>query len=257
MFYTYAYLREDKTPYYIGKGKGNRLYDHRGKNCIPPKDKSKIIKLKQNLTEEEAFKHEIYMIAVFGKKCDETGILMNIADGGNAPPKMCGNDSPTKRPEVREKIGAANKISLKGRKVSKEVRQKQSNTWKEKLKNNPRPMSYYTENLKKMTERNKIDKDKHRKHSEFMKGKVFKGNRITYQGIEYRSIEEAARKHNTSRYFILKNLGLIDSDNKNNSKVTTNLQKWKCMVTGHITTPGPLTVYQRKRGIDIKNRVKI
>jgi hypothetical protein len=29
------------------------------------------------------------------------------------------------------------------------------------------------------------------------------------------------------------------------------------MVTGHITTPGPLTVYQRKRGIDIKNRVKI
>ena len=79
MFYTYAYLREDKTPYYIGKGKGNRLYDHRGKNCIPPKDKSKIIKLKQNLTEEEAFKHEIYMIAVFGKKCDETGILMNIA----------------------------------------------------------------------------------------------------------------------------------------------------------------------------------
>ena len=149
MFYTYAYLREDKTPYYIGKGKGNRLYDHRGKNCIPPKDKSKIIKLKQNLTEEEAFKHEIYMIAVFGKKCDETGILMNIADGGNAPPKMCGNDSPTKRPEVRAKIGAANKISLKGKKLPEEVKQKISNTWKEKLKNNPRPTYYYTENLKK------------------------------------------------------------------------------------------------------------
>ena len=82
MYYTYAYLREDRTPYYIGKGKGNRVYRRRYKGTKPPKDKSRIIFLKQNLTEEEAFKHEIYMIAVFGRKDLGTGILHNRSDGG-------------------------------------------------------------------------------------------------------------------------------------------------------------------------------
>jgi len=209
-YYTYAYLKNDGTPYYIGKGKGNRLYDYRGKNCNPPKDKSRIIKLKQNITEEEAFKHEIYMIAVFGKKCDGTGILMNIADGGNAPPICYGENSPTKRPEVRKKIGAANKVSLKGKKIPEEVRKKQSNTWKEKLKNNPRPMSYYTENLKKMAERNRNDKEKHKRHSEMMKGRP-SGNRksIAFDGKVYVSMTEAIEKTKLSRYLILKNGGMF------------------------------------------------
>jgi hypothetical protein len=36
-----------------------------------------------------------------------------------------------------------------------------------------------------------------------------------------------------------------------------NTQRWKCTVTGHISTPGPLTNYQRARGIDPSNRVLI
>ena len=80
-YYTYAYLREDKTPYYIGKGKGGRVYT-RHKRIKPPKDKSLIIFLKKNLTEEEAFKHEIYMIAIFGRKDLGTGILRNLSNGG-------------------------------------------------------------------------------------------------------------------------------------------------------------------------------
>jgi hypothetical protein len=84
-FYTYAYLREDKTPYYIGKGKGKRLYKKSKREVNSPKDKSRIIFLKQNLTEEEAFKHEIYMIAFFGRKDLGTGILRNKTDGGDGP----------------------------------------------------------------------------------------------------------------------------------------------------------------------------
>jgi hypothetical protein len=81
-FYTYAYLREDRTPYYIGKGKGNRAFIKSRKGVKPPKDITRIIFLKQNITEEEAFKHEKYMIAVLGRKDLGTGILRNLTDGG-------------------------------------------------------------------------------------------------------------------------------------------------------------------------------
>ena len=56
-FYTYAYLREDGTPYYIGKGKKDRI-DNPLHNSIHLPPKERRLYLKQNLTEEEAFKHE-------------------------------------------------------------------------------------------------------------------------------------------------------------------------------------------------------
>ena len=52
------------------------------RSCPVPKDKKRIIYLKKNLTEEEAFKHEKYMIAVLGRKDLGTGILRNLTDGG-------------------------------------------------------------------------------------------------------------------------------------------------------------------------------
>ncbi len=83
-YYTYAYLRENGTPYYIGKGKGDRAYaKHRRKRNLSVPPKERILILKQNLTEEEAFKHEIYMISVFGRKDLGTGILRNLTNGGD------------------------------------------------------------------------------------------------------------------------------------------------------------------------------
>jgi hypothetical protein len=99
-FYTYAYLREDRTPYYIGKGTKNRLYIKKKCEIKPPKDKSRIIFLKQNITEEEAFKHEIYMIAVFGRKDLGTGILHNRTDGGDG--------ASNKSEETKKKLREAN-----------------------------------------------------------------------------------------------------------------------------------------------------
>jgi hypothetical protein len=150
-YYTYAYLREDRTPYYVGKGNGNRAYKRTKKELKSPKDKSRILILKQNLTEEEAFKHEIYMISVFGRKDLGTGILYNRTDGGE------GSSGVIKSEELRKKISSSmkgrtftkehlNKISkkLKGRIISQEHRKKNS----EKLKG--RKLSEETK--KKMSE---------------------------------------------------------------------------------------------------------
>jgi hypothetical protein len=48
----------------------------------------------------------------------------------------------------------------------------------------------------------------------------------------------------------------IIEDSKKGSK-KTNSQKWMCEETGYITTSGPLTWYQRKRGIDTSKRKRI
>lgn len=101
-FYTYAYLREDGTPYYVGKGEGNRAYTKsRNEKIKPPKNKSRIIFLKKNLLEEEAFTHEKYMIFVFGRKDLGTGILRNMSDGGEGP------SGAIRSKETRRKMGEA------------------------------------------------------------------------------------------------------------------------------------------------------
>jgi hypothetical protein len=81
-YYTYTYLREDRTPYYVGKGRGTRAYRKDRVGVKPPNNKNRILILKKDITEEEAFKHEIYMISVFGRKDLGTGILHNRTDGG-------------------------------------------------------------------------------------------------------------------------------------------------------------------------------
>lgn len=83
IYYTYAYLREDGTPYYIGKGQGDRAYRKRYRGINPPNNRTRILILKKNLIEEEAFKHEKYMIAIFGRKDLGTGILHNKTNGGD------------------------------------------------------------------------------------------------------------------------------------------------------------------------------
>lgn len=52
-------------------------------------------------------------------------------------------------------------------------------------------------------------------------------------------------------------LASIQSEGGKAASKITNSQKWKCLVTGEILPPGPLSCYQRARGIDKSLRERV
>ena len=105
-FYTYLWLREDGTPYYVGKGTYARA--HRKRH-----PKGQII-LQAHLCEVDAFAVEKFLIAYYGRKDLGTGILRNRTDGGEG---VGGRQvSEATRNKIRE--------TLKGHPVSVETRKR-------------------------------------------------------------------------------------------------------------------------------------
>ena len=85
IYYVYQYLREDLTPYYIGKGKDKRAWEpHKRSNGtdLLPNDNSKIQVVAKTLSENEAHLLETKLIEKYGRKDLGTGILRNLTDGG-------------------------------------------------------------------------------------------------------------------------------------------------------------------------------
>jgi hypothetical protein len=175
MYYTYAYLREDRTPYYIGKGKKrygkyfSRTTAFHENISIPPRER--ILILKQFDLEFDAYKHEMYMISVFGRKDLGTGILYNRTDGGDGPTNM--SDYARKRCSETHK----------GKILSEETKSKISSTRKER--------GY------------KLNEEQKQRYSKMFSGEGNPNYGKKHSSETLKKISEGTRGKNTkTRYFI-------------------------------------------------------
>lgn len=176
-YYVYKYLREDGTPYYVGKGKGNRAYLN-GRSTPKPPQLDRIQLIKENLTEAEAFALERTLIAEYGRKDLGTGILRNLTDGGE------GVSGRITKPESIEKRVAKNT----GKKRTQEQRERMS------LAQKGRKSTEYTEEQKTEISRKISESQKGKAKSEEHKAKLSQLNKGKSPGPRSEETKQKMRK---------------------------------------------------------------
>lgn len=200
-YYVYQYLRDDNTPYYIGKGKDKRAWiPHQRKNGaqLKPKDNSKIQLISQNLTEKEAFDLETKLIQHYKLK-SEGGMLVNLTYGG---------EGRTPGQELRDLLSK----KLKGKKKPPRTAQHTENQ-AATMRGRPNPKTSL--GLKKYYASNP-DRREIIKRQGIATSKWRKANR---DKVSKYSLEAWKTKYTKNYQYYKKVIGLINQDNLNNYQI--------------------------------------
>lgn len=127
IYYVYLHIKEtDGTPFYVGKGKGNRSSLTYGRSTywknIVNKYGYDIIIIEDNLSNDKALELEKYWIKRIGRRDLDKGTLVNLTDGGETNQ----NISPISRKKISDsKLGNDYTKGFKHSEESIELRAKQ------------------------------------------------------------------------------------------------------------------------------------
>lgn len=216
IYYVYEHIRLDKMePFYIGKGKGERVYDlyrNDHHDAITDKYGHAVVIIADNLTEEEAYWLERdtiedyvfnlgYGIDIEGHKDydHELPHLTNMNWGGRGVTSGMHHSEETKR-KIGEKNSEALKGKNKGKKHSEEHNKKISEALKGEIPwNKGKKLS--EEHKKNMSKslKGKIPWIKGKKMSEETKRKLNKKVVCIITGEIFNSIKEAEKYYKCSR----------------------------------------------------------
>jgi predicted XRE-type DNA-binding protein len=195
-YYTYLWLRNDGTPYYVGKGHGNRAFTgRRNAGQLPPPKSSELILVQEYSSEIDALVAEVFLISYYGRKDKGTGVLRNMTDGGDGTSGIIHSEEWYKkqrdcrlgkktRPH-REESKQQTRNSLLGRKHTEERRRNQSLAHKGKS---------WTEAQRLAHVGRKHSEEHKRKQSESLKRAYAEGRRNSSFGATRHVVSDATRR---------------------------------------------------------------